>query len=84
MKRRTPSSSDRSVLSVRSVLFFLLLTSSLQANPYLPKPGEAPIKAREAGTQTRRKAADIVDNRFAEDLAKSGFLTELWGKDLPK
>lgn len=41
-------------------------------------------QAREAGTQTRRKAADIVDNRFAEDLAKSGFLTELWGKDLPK
>jgi ABC-type nitrate/sulfonate/bicarbonate transport system substrate-binding protein len=41
-------------------------------------------QAREAGTQTRRKAADIVDNRFAEDLAKSGFLTELWGKDRPK
>ena len=41
-------------------------------------------QAREAGTQTRRKAPDIVDNRFAEDLAKSGFLTELWGKDLPK
>lgn len=41
-------------------------------------------QAREAGTQTRKKAADIVDNRFAEDLAKSGFLAELWGKELPK
>jgi len=41
-------------------------------------------QAREAGTQTRKKAADIVDNRFAEDLTKSGFLSELWGKDLLK
>jgi ABC-type nitrate/sulfonate/bicarbonate transport system substrate-binding protein len=41
-------------------------------------------QARESGTQTRKKAADIVDNRFAEDLAKSGFLNELWGKELPK
>jgi ABC-type nitrate/sulfonate/bicarbonate transport system substrate-binding protein len=41
-------------------------------------------QAREVGTQTRRKAADIVDNRFAEDLSKSGFLTELWGKELPR
>jgi hypothetical protein len=46
--------------------------------------GRKEIRTREAGTQTRRKAADIVDNRFAEDLAKSGFLTELWGKELPK
>jgi hypothetical protein len=38
-------------------------------------------QAREAGTQTRRKAADIVDNRFAEDLAKGGFLTELWARN---
>lgn len=41
-------------------------------------------QARESGTQTRKKAADIVDNRFAEDLARSGFLNELWGKDIPK
>lgn len=41
-------------------------------------------QAREAGTQTRRKAADIVDNRFAEDLTKSGFLNEMWGKELPR
>ena len=40
--------------------------------------------AREAGTQARKKAIDIVDNRFAEDLTKSGFLTELWGKELSK
>jgi NitT/TauT family transport system substrate-binding protein len=41
-------------------------------------------QARESGTQTRRKAAEIIDNRFAEDLAKSGFINELWGKELPK
>jgi uncharacterized membrane protein len=41
-------------------------------------------QAREAGTQTRKKAVKIVDNRFAEDLTRSGFLTELWGKELPK
>jgi len=38
--------------------------------------------AREAGTQTRKKAVEIVDNRFAEDLTKSGFLSELWGKEV--
>jgi len=26
----------------------------------------------------------VVDNRFAEDLAKSGFLNELWGKELSR
>ncbi len=36
--------------------------------------------AREQGTQVRRKAGEIIDNRFAEDLEKSGFLKELWGE----
>jgi len=40
--------------------------------------------ARESGTQARKKAVEIVDNRFAEDLAKSGFLNELWGKEISK
>ena len=40
--------------------------------------------AREQGTNIRRKAAEIVDNRFAEDLEKSGFLKELWGADLAR
>jgi NitT/TauT family transport system substrate-binding protein len=40
--------------------------------------------ARESGTQARKKAIDIVDNRFADDLAKSGFLNELWGKEMAK
>jgi hypothetical protein len=39
---------------------------------------------RESGTQARKKAIDIVDNRFVEDLAKSGFLTELWSRELFK
>jgi NitT/TauT family transport system substrate-binding protein len=40
--------------------------------------------AREQGTNIRRKAAEIVDNRFAEDLEKSGFLKELWGANLAR
>lgn len=40
--------------------------------------------ARESGTQARKKAVEIVDNRFAEDLAKSGFLVELWGKEMAR
>ena len=39
--------------------------------------------AREAGTKVTKKANDIVDNRFAEHLEKSGFLKELWGGRLP-
>ena len=38
--------------------------------------------AREEGTQIRRKPAEIIDNSFAEQLQKSGFLKELWGSDL--
>jgi NitT/TauT family transport system substrate-binding protein len=40
--------------------------------------------AREQGTNVRRKASEIIDNRFAEDLDKSGFLKELWGLDVPR
>ena len=35
--------------------------------------------AREDGTQIRRKPAEMIDNSFAEQLDKSGFLKELWG-----
>ena len=38
--------------------------------------------AREDGTQIRRKPAEIIDNSFAEQLDKSGFLKELWGRQL--
>ena len=38
--------------------------------------------AREEGTLIRKKAAEIIDNSFAEQLDKSGFLKELWGKQL--
>ena len=44
---------------------------------------EAVELAREAGTSVRRKAADLYDNSFAEDLEKSGFLKELWGGKVP-
>jgi len=40
--------------------------------------------AREQGTTIRRKAVEMIDNRFAEDLDKSGFLKELWGSDVPR
>ena len=33
---------------------------------------------REQGTNVRKKAAEIIDNSFAENLEKSGFLKELW------
>jgi ABC-type nitrate/sulfonate/bicarbonate transport system substrate-binding protein len=38
---------------------------------------------REAGIKTTKKANEIVDNSFAENLEKSGFLKELWGGKLP-
>lgn len=38
---------------------------------------------REAGIKTTKKANEIVDNSFAENLGKSGFLKELWGGKLP-
>lgn len=40
--------------------------------------------AREQGTNVKRKAAEIIDNRFVENLEKSGFLKELWGAELPR
>jgi len=38
--------------------------------------------AREQGTNVRRKAVEMIDNGFAEDLNKSGFLKEIWGAEL--
>jgi hypothetical protein len=38
--------------------------------------------AREQGTNVRRKASEMIDNRFADDLEKSGFLKELWGGEI--
>lgn len=40
--------------------------------------------AREQGTNVRRKASEMIDNRFSDDLEKSGFLKELWGGDVPR
>jgi NitT/TauT family transport system substrate-binding protein len=40
--------------------------------------------AREQGTNVRRKAAEIIDNRFADDLDKSGFLREIWSGEPPR
>ena len=38
--------------------------------------------AREQGTSIRKKAPEMIDNRFAEDLDKSGFLKEIWGTEV--
>ena len=40
--------------------------------------------AREQGTNVRRKAAEMIDNHFAEDLDKTGFLKEIWGAELAR
>jgi NitT/TauT family transport system substrate-binding protein len=40
--------------------------------------------AREQGTNVRKKAQEIVDNTFAENLERSGFLREIWGADMPR
>jgi len=37
--------------------------------------------ARESGTTIRRKAEEIYDNSFVNNLEKSGFLKELWGSE---
>jgi hypothetical protein len=39
--------------------------------------------ARAEGTTIRRKASEIFDNGFVENLEKSGFMKELWGGALP-
>ncbi|HKA31992.1 MAG TPA: ABC transporter substrate-binding protein [Candidatus Binatia bacterium] len=41
------------------------------------------VELAKAETTVRRKASEIYDNRFAEDLEKSGFLKELWGGKVP-
>ena len=43
---------------------------------------EAVDIARDTGTIVRRKPTELFDNSFAEQLAKSGFLKELWGAEL--
>jgi NitT/TauT family transport system substrate-binding protein len=40
--------------------------------------------AREQGTNVRKSAQEIIDNSYAENLEKSGFLKELWGAELGK
>jgi ABC-type nitrate/sulfonate/bicarbonate transport system substrate-binding protein len=40
--------------------------------------------AREDGTVIRRKANEVFDNMFAENLEKSGFMKELWGGKVPE
>jgi ABC-type nitrate/sulfonate/bicarbonate transport system substrate-binding protein len=37
--------------------------------------------ARESGTQLRKKAEEIYDNSFVNNLESSGFLKEIWGNE---
>lgn len=37
---------------------------------------------REQGTNVRRKPGEVIDNRFAEDLERRGFLREIWGAEI--
>ena len=41
------------------------------------------VELAKAETTVRKKPTEIYDNRFAEDLEKSGFLKELWGGKVP-
>ncbi|HVO92956.1 MAG TPA: ABC transporter substrate-binding protein [Terriglobales bacterium] len=43
---------------------------------------QAVESAREDGVQIRKKAVEIVDNSFAENLERGGLLKELWGGQL--
>jgi NitT/TauT family transport system substrate-binding protein len=42
---------------------------------------EAVEIARDTGTVVRRKPEELYDNSFVNNLEKSGFLKELWGKE---
>ena len=60
--------------------------AKLIINRRMVVPGDQVADAVEiAKTETtvRRKANEIFDNRFAEDLEKSGFLKEIWGGKVP-
>ena len=37
--------------------------------------------ARESGSPVRKKADEIYDNTFVNNLEKSGFLKEIWGNE---
>jgi NitT/TauT family transport system substrate-binding protein len=39
--------------------------------------------AREAGTKVTKKATDLFDNSFADNLEKTGVLREIWGGKVP-
>jgi len=44
---------------------------------------EAVEIARDSGTKVTKKGTDVIDNSFAENLEKSGFLKELWSGKVP-
>lgn len=45
--------------------------------------GEAIEILRQSGANVRRKPAETYDNSFAQSLWKTGYLTELWGGEVP-
>lgn len=47
-----------------------------------PAVAEAVNLVQESGASVTRKSTDLFDNRFAEQLDKSGFLRELWGGEV--
>jgi ABC-type nitrate/sulfonate/bicarbonate transport system substrate-binding protein len=59
--------------------YTLLLQDVFQATLIQP-----PLElARQDGMVIRKKAGEIYDNVFVENLEKSGFMTELWGGAVP-
>jgi hypothetical protein len=39
--------------------------------------------ARENGFKVTKRAADLIDGSFVDNLDKSGFLKDLWGGNVP-
>ena len=88
---RNPDTAKAALGKVLSIKDQEILQSAYDAyakslvNRRLVVPAKMVVEAveaeREAGTQIRKKAEEIYDNSFAENLGKSGFLREIWGRE---
>jgi ABC-type nitrate/sulfonate/bicarbonate transport system substrate-binding protein len=89
---KNPDKATRSLGKALNITDQEILQSAYQAyardlvNRRMTVPGktvtEAVELAREEIIRIRRKADELYDNSFTENLNKSGFLTELWGNEL--
>jgi NitT/TauT family transport system substrate-binding protein len=90
---KNPDKATRSLGKALNISDQEILQSAYQAyarnlvNRRMTVPGrtvaEAVELAREEISQIRRKADELYDNSFTDNLEKSGFLKELWGNNIP-